>query len=536
LAFRFLSLWCIIDMDLTKKLRDTMSVLEIRDLSFGYDANRLFHDATLRLFEGDHAVLVGPNGSGKTTLLKLLYGTLIPDKGALRKNHKKRVGYLDQYAKIDGNLLVEEYLYEVYADLFEKERRMEDLYTLVEGADSDKQERYLTRASEIGEELLESGFYAVKSEIGKILGGLGLSTDLLKAPIRTLSAGMRAKVILTKLLLEKADVLLLDEPTNFLDVEHIDWLSKFLNAYEKAFIVVSHHEGLLRDIAQTVFAIEYGQITRYKGDFDYYLRERELRQEQQLKAFESQQKFIKRTEEFIQKNITRASTSHRAKSRRKMLEKLERVEPPKKDRTYKFHFPLSRRVGHKVLVVDGLDIGYDTPLVETLDLEILREDKVVITGENGIGKTTFLKTVLGDLNALQGNYTWSDTKEISYFAQDGNLNEDLTPFETIREHYPKFTRGDIMALLAAHGIDASKARRKLKTLSGGELTKTRLALLRHVKSNVLILDEPTNHLDAKAKKALKRALMEYEGTLILVSHERDFYEDICDYEIALSSE
>jgi len=513
-----------------------MSVLEIRDLSFGYDANRLFHNATLRLFEGEHAVLVGPNGSGKTTLLKLLHGSLIPDAGTLHKNHKKQIGYLDQYAHLDGELRVEEYLYEVYADLFAKERKMEELYAQVENADLETQERYLARASAIGEELVECGFYAVKSEIGKILGGLGLSNDLLSVPIKTLSAGMRAKIILTKLLLEKADVLLLDEPTNFLDVEHIEWLSKFLNAYDKAFIVVSHHEGLLKEIAQTVFAIEYGQITRYKGNFEFYLSERELRYEQQKKSFEAQQNFIKRTEDFIQKNITRASTSNRAKSRRKMLQKLERVEPPKKDRTYNFHFPLGKRIGQKALTTSSLEIGYEEPLVEALDLEILRKDKVVITGENGIGKTTFLKTVLGDLPPINGEYAWNDTKEIGYFAQEGALNQELSPFETVREHYPSFTRGDIMSLLAAHGVDAGKARRKLKTLSGGELAKTRLALLRHTKSNVLVLDEPTNHLDAKAKEALKRALMKYEGTLILVSHERAFYEDVCDYEIALTTE
>ncbi len=513
-----------------------MSLLEAKDIHFAFGDKTIFAAADIRLFEGEHAALVGPNGSGKTTLLKLLNRELKPDSGLIRKNGKKRVGYLDQYAEIDPARSVEDYLEEAYADLFAKERRMEALYEEAAQTEPTKQERLFVRAAAIGDELVEKNFYGVKSEIGRILGGLGLASDILEMRIRQLSAGMRARIILAKLLLEEADLLLLDEPTNFLDAEHIEWLKKFLADYPKAFLVVSHHEDLLRSVAQTVHAVENTRLVRYKGDFSYYLAERALRRSQREKAYESQQKFIKRTEEFIEKNIAREKTAKRAKSRRRMLQKLERVQRPSKERAYRFHFPSGRRAGEKVLVVEDLVIGYEEPLVEPLNWTVKRGEKVVITGENGIGKTTFVRTVLEELPSLAGSFTWIDSAHIGYCAQEKALPGNHTPFTFIREHYPAFTRKEVMDLLAAHGIDREMARRKIATLSGGELTKLRLSLLRHEKANVLILDEPTNHLDFKAKEALFEALADYQGTLILVSHEKAFYEKVCDYEITLTTE
>jgi ATPase subunit of ABC transporter with duplicated ATPase domains len=510
-----------------------MSVLELKDIEFAYGNEQLYLKASMRLFEGEHAVLVGPNGSGKTTLLKLMEKGLRPDRGFVEWIPHKKIGYLDQYAKIDGNLIVKSYLYDAFLPLFEKEKQMQELYERVATVSPHEQEKLLIRASSLGEALIEADFYAIKSKIGNIIHGLGLQMDILEVPIKHLSGGMRAKIILGKLLLEEADILLLDEPTNFLDVKHIDWLSKFLNSYPKAFIVVSHHEGFLRSIAQTVFALESKQITRYKGDFDFYIKERELRYAQQEKAFETQQKFINKTEDFIKKNIVRATTTKRAQSRRKMLEKLERVTPPKQSRTYKFQFPIGKSTGRDVLVCENLEIGYQDSLIEPLNMTIMKEEKVVITGKNGIGKSSFIKTIMDIIPEIEGNFKWIDTAEIAYFAQESNLEKGLTPFQIVHHEYPHFDRKDVMSLLGNHGINYEMAQRKIGTLSGGEQTKVRLALLRHKKGNVLILDEPTNHLDVEAKDALKAALMKYQGTLILVSHEKDFYQDVCDYEISL---
>lgn len=510
-----------------------MSILEVENITFSYSGEELYQKASMRLFEGEHAVLVGPNGTGKSTFLKLLDKRLKPDSGHVGWMPSKKIGYLDQYAKINPSLLVKTYLYDVFLPLFEKEKEMERLYHSIQTEPEDKHEKIMHWAADLQEQLIDSEFYQIKSLVGNIIHGLGLTMDILEEPIKHLSGGMRAKIILGKLLLEDADVLLLDEPTNFLDVRHIEWLTKFLNAYQKAFIVVSHHEEFLMDIAQTVFALENGQITRYKGDYLFYLTERELRMKQQEKAFSSQQKFIKKTEEFIKKNIVRATTTKRAQSRRKMLQKIERIKPPQKSKIYHFHFPLSRMTGKDVFTSFDLEIGYGEPILEPLSIAILKQEKVAITGKNGVGKSTFIKTILDIIPTLGGTYEWIDTAHIAYFEQESKFEDDITPFQYIHHQYQHFTKKDIMSLLGNHGIDYDMATRPLNTLSGGEQTKVRLALLRHQKGNVLILDEPTNHLDVQAKEALKDALINYEGTLILVSHEKEFYQDICDYEITL---
>lgn len=511
-----------------------MSVLEIENLEFSYSGESLYQQANMRLFEGEHAVLVGPNGTGKSTLLKLLDRSLSPDAGRIDWVPHKKIGYLDQYAKLNPNLFVKAYLYEAFLPYFEKEKEMEALYEKASMTqDPEEQIKFIMWASQLSEQLEESDFYAISSKVGNIIHGLGLSKDILEMPIRHLSGGMRAKIILGKLLLDEADVLLLDEPTNFLDVKHIEWLTKFLIGYPKAYLVVSHHEGFLSEIANTVFALENGTITRYKGDYAYYLKEKDVRKEQHVKAFTQQQKFIQRTEDFIKKNIVRASTTKRAQSRRKMLEKVQRMQAPVKDRTYRFYFPMSHATGKDVLTTKSLEIGYLEPLLEALDIAILKEEKVAITGKNGIGKSTFIKTILSIIQPISGRFQWIDTAQIAYFAQDSVFKPNVTPFEWVAYHYPSFTKKEIMTLLGNHGIDYEMANRDVNSLSGGEQTKVRLALLRHQKGNVLILDEPTNHLDVAAKEALKQALIAYSGTLILVSHEVDFYSDICDCEIQL---
>ena len=510
-----------------------MSLLEVKEVTFGYQDLALLEEAQVRLFEGEHVVLVGPNGTGKTTFLKLLAKYLKPDHGVIETLPKISVGYLDQYATLPEGHTVMSYMAQAYASLFEKEAQMEALYENAARATSDQQMRLLNRAARLSDELIEANFYAFKSNILKLLQGLGMAEDTLTLKLEQCSGGMRAKVMLAKLLLEAHDVLLLDEPTNFLDVEHVAWLSKFLQSYAKTFVVISHDYDFLSEIATVVWALERRQIERYKGTFEQYLKASELRALQHQKAYESQQKMIKRTEAFIAKNIVRASTTKRAQSRRKMLAKTVRVAPPLKARHYQFVFPPATPTGRDVLKIKTLEIGYDAPLIDPLSFVIRRGEKVVITGENGIGKTTLINTITGHIEALDGTYQWIDTAKVAYFAQDSDLDDRLTPFETVHQAYPQFDRKAVFTLLAQHGLDADLARRPLKTLSGGEKTKVRLALLRHTKSNVLVMDEPTNHLDQAAKEALMDALIEYSGTLLLVSHEASFYEAICESELSL---
>lgn len=509
-----------------------MSILDVENLYFKYD-EPLYENLNLRIFKGEHICLVGPNGSGKSTLLKLIDQRLKPDKGLIKWQNNILVGYMDQYLQLDKKLIVKDYLNEAFSELFKLEEQMEEYYINASKTKDNEQANYLNWANSIQERLLDSDFYQIKSTISNIINGLGLEMNVLNKSFKELSDGMRAKIILGKLLLSNSDVLLLDEPTNFLDIAHIEWLTKFLNNYDKTFVVVSHHEGFIKDIAKTVFAIENKSISRYKGNYEFYLKERTIKFETQEKAYINQQKYIKATKDFIGKNIVRASTTKRAQSRRKMLEKLEVIHKPLKNKKYHFSFPFNVQTGLEVIKLEELEVGYDYSLLEPLSLIIRKEEKVAITGKNGIGKTTVLKTILDLIPKIAGNFEWIDTVNISYFSQDDDFSENDTPFEIVHHKYPHFSKKEVMDLLGNHGISYDLATREIKTLSGGEKAKTKLALLRHNKGNVLILDEPTNHLDQAAKKALKEALIEYKGTLIIVSHEKAFYEEVCDYEINL---
>lgn len=512
-----------------------MSLFTVSNINFRYSDKALFNDASFRIFNNEHVVLVGPNGAGKTTLLKMLAKELKPDSGSVIWEADRKVGYLDQYVYIDPELIVKDYIYDVFKDLFSLETKMLQLYTDVSNElDEVKMNRLLNYATEIQEELDDKNFYAIRSLINSIINGLGLEPSVLDLPVKHLSGGMRAKIILAKLLLEKNDVLLLDEPTNFLDIAHIDFLANFLNEYEQSFVVVSHDEAFIEKIAKVVIAIENGTVNRYKGDYQFYLKERLIRFEHHEKAYLSQQRLIKETENFISKNIVRASTTKRAKSRRKMLNKLTRIVPVIKDKTYEFEFLTKSDTGIDVLKIEDLEIGYNgNAIIDPINFIIRNKEKVAITGVNGIGKSTFIKTILNQIDKISGTFKWIDTSIVSYLEQDSFFTSTDTAFEVVHYKYPKLNNTGVMSLLASYGINYEIATRPLNTLSGGEQTKVKLALLKYEYGNVLILDEPTNHLDLAAKEALKDALINYDGTLILVSHEKSFYEEICDYEITL---
>jgi ATPase subunit of ABC transporter with duplicated ATPase domains len=510
-----------------------MSVLEIKKISFSYGQEQLFKHAEARLFQDDHTVLVGPNGAGKSTLMKMLAKELSPDEGAIEWLPHIKVGYLDQFLKLPKNMSVEVYLHDAFQSLFDLESKMLHYYESASHVDHDAAMTLMHYAQDIQEQLEDKDFYHIKSKVDNVISGLGLSEHVLTQTLETLSGGMKAKVMLAKLLLDEYDVLLLDEPTNFLDVRHIDFLANYLINFPKAFLVISHDELFLNKIAKTVLAIEGVTIERYKGNFEFYLKERDIRQQLQQKSFSEQQQKIKKEEAFIQKNIVRASTTKRAQSRRKMLNKIVRIAPPKKRRTYSFSFPFSGRTGEKVLSIHELLIGYETPLLEPITQLIRRQQKVAIIGKNGIGKTTLLKTIMNEIHSLGGTYDWIDTSKIAYYAQVYESTSQHTAYQYLRSFYPDEDDKFIYQMLGSYGLTYDMAHRPLQTLSGGEQTKMRLAVMKQQKSNVLILDEPTNHLDEDAKNALIEALQVYEGTLIIVSHEIPFYEAVCDEVIEL---
>jgi ATPase subunit of ABC transporter with duplicated ATPase domains len=501
-----------------------MSILNITNLKFSYGEKNLFNNLELKLEQNDHLGLIGLNGAGKTTLLNLIAQRLDPDEGQISWQEGVSFSYLDQHLQVQGDLTIKDYLYRVYDELFRKEAEMNRLYQSLESAPVEKYDKILSSAYYIQEELENKGFYLIKSKISNVVNGLGIHYDE-NLLLRKLSGGQRVKVFLAKMLLEEKDVLLLDEPTNFLDVEHIEWLSKYLSGYSKAFILISHNVSFL-NICNLICELNNKTLTLYRGNYEAYCKQKEMRDAQYESQYASQQKYIKKTEDFINKNIVRASTTKRAQSRRKVLEKLEILEKPQKLKPIRFDFPFSSSFHSDALLVKGLEIGYGKALLPPINLKIRFGEKLVIVGKNGVGKTTFLKTILGHIPKIGGDFRLSLLNKIVYFSQDYAPSKTMTPVAYIQELYPLMEVLKIRTLLGQYGITGELALKTMDKLSGGELTKVRFARLSLESSNLLILDEPTNHLDKMAKEALFKALNTYPGTVILVSHERDFYQKL----------
>lgn len=508
-----------------------MALLELDNIEFNYSDKELYKDVCLKLNQGEHCVLVGANGTGKTTLLNMIVGELSPDKGKVLWEGGTTFSYLDQQLKVAQNMPVHQYLYGVYEDLFEKEAQMEKLYEQ-SALDPDNFEKYLAKAERIQEELDAKGFYALQEKVGRLTDGLGFDKSHLEAPLMELSSGQREKAYLAKMLLEEKDVLIMDEPTNFLDQGQVAWLAKYLTNYPKVFLVVSHDQEFLRKIATVVFVLENQTITRYKGDFDHYLLQHEIDKEQYKKDYAAQQRYIKKEEDFIAKHIVRATSAKAAKSHRARLAHLDVMEAPGKEEGNVFiNFPYTHPVGKIPLRVEELVIGYKKPLLDPISFELVEGEKIAILGQNGVGKTTFLKTILGGLPALGGSFSFLPGIVVNYFNQDEKIDLNMSPFDYIHAHYPELNNTEIRKALGNCGVRKEIALRPMKELSGGEVAKTRFALMTFKKSNFLVLDEPTNHLDQKAKDAIFASIERYPGSVIIVSHEKDFYDGLVDYEL-----
>ena len=501
-----------------------MSVLEINNLRFSYKDKELFNDLNARIFDNDHIGIVGLNGTGKTTLMKLIAGQLIPDSGTIEWDNNKTFSYLDQHLEVKEDISIEEYLYNVYNPLFKKEEEMNELYNSLAEVDESKYDKILNKAYNIQEQLEQNGYYEIKSRIGNIINGLGIDMSE-NRQLNQLSSGQRAKVFLGKMLLEEKDIILLDEPTNFLDIHHVEWLSKFLANYKNTFLVISHNFEFLNSCCNVILALENKKLTKYKGNYDQYLKQRDMNLETYQKEYEKQQKEIKRTEEFIQKNIVRASTTKQAQSRRKMLEKMVILEKPEKEKKVHFEFEFTKSFNMSALETKYLDIGYNYPILKNINLKFEFGKKYLIYGKNGVGKSTFLKTILGIIPPLGGNIKLVPYNDILYYAQEEKVSE-ITAIQYVRNFYPKMDDTEIRTLLAKYAVTGDLTIKPMTQLSGGEVTKVRFALLSLTRSNMLILDEPTNHLDKSAKESLLKAIEKYPGTVILVSHEKEFYQKL----------
>jgi len=507
-----------------------MSLIQIENLSKSFSDKVIFQDANLTLFNKEIMGVVGLNGTGKSTLIKMIIGDVLYDKGNIKIHPKIKLGCLDQHAEIKSDKSIMDYLREAYVELYEVEEKLNIVNKKLETVTEETEMMELLNESSNYFEYLDSkGFYNTDSEIEKVASGLGISAFGLNTKVKTLSGGQRAKAMLAKLLLEQPDVLILDEPTNFLDTSHIDWLVKFLNEFKGAALIVSHDTKFLDAVTTCIADIENYKITKYNLKFDAFLEAKGVRGEQYRKEYERQQQYIAKLEDFIARNIARASTSNMAKSRRKTLEKLEVIEKPSEVIKPNIEF-LYKQIGSKVVLqVKNLEVGYEKPLLPPINITLERGEKLAISGFNGIGKTTFLKTLAGKTPSISGDFQFATATKIEYFEQDNTFHDDeQTPLDFLRGEFPLKSERELRTTMALCGLKSQHISTPLKRLSGGEQAKATLSKLMLKPCNVLILDEPTNHLDVNAVKSLKHAMKTFEGTILFVSHDKHFTKEIAD--------
>lgn len=504
-------------------------LLQVENLNLTFDKKTIFRDASFRVLENEKIGIVGNNGVGKTTLINVLCGKILPDSGTIDFNKKITVGYLDQYMHIDKNLTIDEYLKLAFKDLYTLNDQLHQELNLLKNTNDLVLQDRLVRSTTQKMELLESReFYALDSKIARIATGLGVINYGLKTLIKNLSGGQKMKVILTKLLLEQPDLLILDEPTNFLDTIHVDWLVKYLKEYKGNFIIVSHNSEFLNDVVNVILEIEFGKITRFKGNYQTYLAKKALMVENEEKAYLAQKREIKVLTDYIEKNKVKTSTARQAQSRQKKLDRIVRIDKPKSDDIHlNLSFNYKPIFSHKFLEVTDLEIGYDCSLLPKMNFIVKSGEKLAVTGFNGIGKTTLLKTLVGILKPIKGSFKFVDDALIAYFEQEHHFDDpSITPMQEISNLYPLKSESEIRGYLARCGIRGNMALQPIKTLSGGELAKLKLCKIMLTKANVLILDEPTNHLDVNAKEDLLIALKKYQGTVIFVTHETSFINQL----------
>jgi len=501
--------------------------------SFGTDS--ILTNINLEVQSGERVALVGRNGCGKSTLLKIISGVEPYDAGELSFGKDVSIGYLEQNSTLQSSRSIYQELESVFAELLEKEKR---LRVLEQEIAKDHSEKRLEEYDRLLEEFTRAGGYTYHAEIQSVMHGLGFQNYSPDTPIGSLSGGQKTRISLGKLLLKKPDLLILDEPTNHLDIETLTWLENYLRHYPGAILVVSHDRYFLDKLVNKIYEISRGVSHRYTGNYSAYLQQKAADYERQMKLYEKQQKEIKNLEDFIQRNIARASTTKRAQSRRKKLEKMTIIERPKgDDKTAGIRFDIKKISGNDVLSAQDLIIGYgDNAIAKRLSFRLYREDSVALVGPNGMGKTTLLKTIIGALKPLEGSIRLGANVSIGYFDQE---QKGLTPNKTVLnelwDDYPLMNEEDIRTALGSFLFTGDDVLKTVASLSGGERARLALAKLVMRRDNFLILDEPTNHLDLPSKEALEAALIDFPGTLLFVSHDRYFINRIATKVWELSS-
>lgn len=503
-----------------------MSILTVSNLSHGFGDRAIFHDVSFRLLKGEHIGLIGANGEGKSTFMNIVTGKLEPDAGKVEWARNVRVGYLDQHAALQRGMSIRDVLKTAFQYLFDMEAEINRLYEQMADASPEEMERMLEDVGTYQDTLSTNDFYVIDAKIEEIARGLGLDDIGLDRDVHDLSGGQRTKVLLAKLLLEKPDILLLDEPTNYLDESHIEWLKRYLQEYDNAFILISHDIPFLNSVVNLIYHMGNQELNRYVGDYDNFVAVYEAKKQQLESAYKRQQQEIEELKDFVARNKARVSTRNMAMSRQKKLDKMEVIELAKEKPKPQFHFKEARTSGKMIFETRALVIGYEEPLSRPLDLRMERGQKIALVGANGIGKTTLLRSILGEIPALSGEVERGDYLHIGYFEQEVKGGSGNTCIDEVWGEFPAMSQFEVRAALARCGLTTKHIESKVDVLSGGEKAKVRLCKLINRETNLLVLDEPTNHLDVDAKDELKRALQAYKGSILLISHEPEFYRDV----------
>lgn len=503
-----------------------MSILNVEHLTHGFGDRAIFEDVSFRLLKGEHIGLIGANGEGKSTFMSIVTGHLMPDEGKVEWAKNVRAGYLDQHAVLEEGMTIGDVLRSAFSWLFEMETEMNQMFEQMAEATPEEMERLLEETGTYQELLDQHDFYMIDAKVDEVARALGLLDLGLDRDVTDLSGGQRTKVLLAKLLLEKPDILLLDEPTNYLDEEHIAWLKRYLLDYENAFILISHDIPFLNEVVNIIYHMENQELNRYVGDYEHFQEVYAMKKAQLEAAYRRQQQEISELKDFVARNKARVSTRNMAMSRQKKLDKMDVIELAAERPKPEFHFQYGQTPGKMLFETQDLVIGYDEPLSKPLNFSMERGQKIALVGTNGIGKTTLLKSILGLIPSISGECELGEKLQLGYFEQEVSPDNRNSCIEEIWEEFPSFSQYEVRSALAKCGLTTKHIESQVRVLSGGEQAKVRLCKLINRDTNILLLDEPTNHLDVDAKDSLKKALQEYRGSILLICHEPEFYQDV----------
>ena len=505
-------------------------LIQLNNVTKNFVVNEVFSNVKMEINDKDRVAIVGRNGAGKSTLLKIISGEIDFDNGERTVSKDTTIGYLSQEFIVREDLSIYEEMITCFNEIIELEKELEKISYELTSKNIESNPGLLDKYDRLQNQVLTHKDYHYKSKIDSVLYGLDFDKEVFDKKISTFSGGEKTRLSMAKLLLSEPDLLILDEPTNHLDMENVAWLENYLSSYNGAIVIVSHDRYFIDKVVNVVYNLEFGKLKKYVGNYSNFLRQYEEDYEKNLKEYVSQQKDIKRLEEFVQKNIARASTSKMAKSRQKVLDKMEIIDNPRKDdKAANIEFRIKEQSGRDVLIINDLQVGYEEQVGQKYNFSVYKGDRLAIVGKNGIGKSTLIKTIAKKQKKLGGNIQYGSKVSLGYYDQkQAEFESSKTILNELWDEYPLMKEAEVRTVLGRFLFRGDDVLKIVRDLSGGEKARLQLAKLMLEKNNLLILDEPTNHLDITSKQVLEEALENYEGTILFVSHDRYFINKIAN--------